>query len=90
MSKSYEKECRDCRKRIRMEEINNRWHALNFDNSPHRCSSGDRDASSYDKTKTQRAEEPQPQAQREVKPLTLESLDQRLKRVEKMLFQDAA
>ena len=69
MSQSYTKGCRDCGQQIRMDQVNGRWGAYNFDGSYHLC------------TKKQ-----QPPAEVKQQPLTLDQIDVKLRRVEKMLF----
>ena len=76
MSQSkYNKNCRDCKQQITMMEMNGRWGAYNLDGSYHQCLS-----------KPLPAEVKRAAAGGEVKPLTLEGMDVRLKRVENMLF----
>lgn len=72
----YTKPCTTCKAEIRMSNSTGKWLPYNLDNSVHRCLPADR----Y--KPTQQQQKPQPDA----KPLTLEGLNARLKRVEKILF----
>ena len=70
MSQSYNKPCRDCKQQITMMEMNGRWGAYNLDGSYHQC----------------KQQPPAEVKQKQQQPLTLDQLDERLKKVEKMLF----
>jgi hypothetical protein len=71
MSQSYQKPCRDCKQEITMMELNGKWGAYNLDGSFHQCTK-------------KVATEKNGNGNSNNKPLTLEALDVRLKRVEAM------
>jgi hypothetical protein len=72
-NQSYTKGCRDCSQQIRMQEVNGKWSAYNLDSGFHQC-------------KKQPQQQPRPEVKEKEQPLTLDQIDVRLKRVEKMLF----
>ena len=74
MSNSYNKPCRDCKQQIRMEEINGKWAAYDLNGTGFHRCS----------------QQQQQQLKQESKPLTLEQIDTRLKRVERTLFNATA
>ncbi len=76
MSQSYNKPCRDCKQQITMMEVNGRWGAYNSDGSYHQCS------------KNFRQNVEKESALEKQQPLTLDQIDLRLKKVEKVLFQN--
>jgi hypothetical protein len=78
----FKKTCTTCGKEIQLSNNTGAWKPYNLDNSPHRCLPSDR----YSPKEPMVVENKQPQPQ----PLTLEALDQRLKRVEKILFNEQA
>jgi hypothetical protein len=72
MSQSYQKPCRDCKQEITMMELNGKWGAYNLDGGFHQCKkNGQGPVVMVNQGPVG-------------EPLTLESLDVRLKRVEAM------
>ena len=77
MSQSYNKPCRDCKQQITMMEMNGKWGAYNLDGTGyHQC---------LGLTKKQESVTVVKQSSNGSR-LTLQEIDVRLKRVEKMLF----
>lgn len=70
-NQSYVKNCRDCNQQIRMDQVNGKWASYNLDGTSfHKCRNKNGGGQVL---------------QQQTRPLTLEQLDARLKRVEKMM-----
>ena len=74
MSQSYKKSCIHCNQTIEMSDRKEgKWLPWNLDGTVHECTN-------------RKNEKPKAEQKPEVKPLTLDQIDVRLKKVEKVLF----
>ncbi len=83
MSQSYKKSCIYCNKTIEMNDnVSGKWLPYNIDGSIHDC----RNQTTKQTVPKSKKEEPVVMVNERLKPLTMEQLDERLKRVESFLF----